>query len=186
LIFKKSPHDKTSGSDERRGSARSFVLRIKHTLGCRRTTARRTRIGPAADHKSSRMPLKKGWRTLLAVMCGSASAPPPVRAFRRFRHRDIFGIDAQACPVRSWAAQAACQRPTARISVRSNPARRVKLLVKPLYSVAELTEIWSYVLRYARSFPPGYERKHHLQVAVSLRSLFRNEEWLRDHVRNDS
>ena len=62
----------------------------------------------------------------------------------------------------------------------------MKLLVKPLYSVGELTEIWSYVLRYARSFPPGYERKHQLQVAVSLRSLFRNEEWLRDQVRNDS
>jgi hypothetical protein len=62
----------------------------------------------------------------------------------------------------------------------------VELLVKPLYSVGELTELRRYVLRYARSFPPGYERNHHLQVAVSLRRLFRNEEWLRDHVRNDS
>jgi hypothetical protein len=62
----------------------------------------------------------------------------------------------------------------------------VELLVKPLYSVGELTEQRRYVLRYARSFPPGYERNHHLQVAVSLRWLFRNEEWLRDHVRSDS
>jgi hypothetical protein len=62
----------------------------------------------------------------------------------------------------------------------------VELLVKPLYSVGELTELRRYVLRYARSFPPGYERNQHLQVAVSLRRLFRNEKWLRDHVRSDS
>jgi hypothetical protein len=62
----------------------------------------------------------------------------------------------------------------------------VELLVKPLYSIGELTELRRYVLRYARSFPPGYERNQHLQVAVSLRRLFRNEKWLRDHVRNDS
>ena len=62
----------------------------------------------------------------------------------------------------------------------------VELLVKPLYSVGELTELRRYVLRYARSFPPGYERNQHLQVAVSLRRLFRSEKWLRDHVRNDS
>jgi hypothetical protein len=48
------------------------------------------------------------------------------------------------------------------------------------------TELRRYVLRYARSFPPGYERNQHLQAAVSLRRLFRNEKWLRDHVRNDS
>ena len=62
----------------------------------------------------------------------------------------------------------------------------VELLVKPHYSVGELTELRRYVLRYARSFPPGYERNQHLQVAVSLRRLFRSEKWLRDHVRNDS
>jgi hypothetical protein len=62
----------------------------------------------------------------------------------------------------------------------------VELLIKPLYSVGELTELRRHVLRYARSFPPGYERNQHLQVAVSLRRLFRNEKWLRDHVRNDS
>jgi hypothetical protein len=62
----------------------------------------------------------------------------------------------------------------------------VELLVKPLYSAGELTELRRNVLRYARSFPPGDERNQHLQVAVSLRRLFRNEKWLRDHVRNDS
>jgi hypothetical protein len=62
----------------------------------------------------------------------------------------------------------------------------VELLVKPHYSVSELTERRRYVLRYARSFPPGYERNQHLQVAVSLRRLFMSEKWLRDHFRNDS
>jgi hypothetical protein len=62
----------------------------------------------------------------------------------------------------------------------------VELVVKPHYSVGELTELRRYVLRYARSFPPGYERNQHLQVAVSLRRLFGNEKWLQDHVRNDS
>jgi hypothetical protein len=34
----------------------------------------------------------------------------------------------------------------------------IELVVKPHYSVSELTELRRYVLRYARSFPPGYER----------------------------
>ena len=55
-----------------------------------------------------------------------------------------------------------------------------------LYSLDELTGLRRNMLRYARAFPPGDERNEHLQVAVSLRSLFRNEEWLRDHVRNDA
>jgi hypothetical protein len=58
--------------------------------------------------------------------------------------------------------------------------------IERLYSPEELTELRRYVLRYARMFPPGYERNQHLQVAVSLRALFKNEKWLRDHVRNDS
>jgi hypothetical protein len=55
-----------------------------------------------------------------------------------------------------------------------------------LYSLDELTKLRRTMLRYARSFPPGAERNHHRQVALSLRRLFRNETWLRDHVRNDS
>ena len=58
----------------------------------------------------------------------------------------------------------------------------VELLVKPHYSVGELTELRRYVLRYARSFPPGDERNQHLQIAVSLRKLFRNEKWLDAHT----
>src|ERR1700694_5790900 len=62
----------------------------------------------------------------------------------------------------------------------------VELLVKPHYSVGELTELRRYVLRYARSFPPGHERNQHPPEAVSLRGLFTSERGLRDHVRNDS
>jgi hypothetical protein len=54
------------------------------------------------------------------------------------------------------------------------------------YSPDELTELRRKMLRYARSIPPGDERNHHRQVALSLRRLFRNETWLRDHVRHDS
>jgi hypothetical protein len=44
-------------------------------------------------------------------------------------------------------------------------------------------ELRRYVLRYARTFPPGDERNQHLHVAVSLRALFKNEKWLRTHTR---
>jgi hypothetical protein len=54
-----------------------------------------------------------------------------------------------------------------------------------LYSLDELGELRRNMLRYARSFPPGDERNQHRQVAVRLRLLFKNEKWLRDHVRND-
>jgi hypothetical protein len=38
------------------------------------------------------------------------------------------------------------------------------------------------MLRYARTFPPGAERNHHRQIALSLRRLFRNRKWLNDHT----
>ena len=58
--------------------------------------------------------------------------------------------------------------------------------VERLYSLDELLELRRNVLRYARTFPPGHERNQHRHLAVSLRTLFKNEKWLRDHVRNDS
>jgi hypothetical protein len=54
--------------------------------------------------------------------------------------------------------------------------------VEPLYSLDELTELRRNTLRYARSFPPGNERNQHRQLAVSLRTLFRNRKWLRTHT----
>lgn len=55
-------------------------------------------------------------------------------------------------------------------------------LVKPLYTLDELAELRRTMLRYARSFPPGAERDQHLQIAVSLRRLFRNEKWAAAHI----
>jgi hypothetical protein len=56
-------------------------------------------------------------------------------------------------------------------AVQSTPDHRV-------YSKAELTKVRRSTLLYARSFPPGPEQDFHRQVALSLRSLFRNEAWL--------
>jgi hypothetical protein len=42
------------------------------------------------------------------------------------------------------------------------------------------------ILRYARSFPPGPERNQHRQIALSLRALFKKEDWLEARVLNDS
>jgi hypothetical protein len=52
----------------------------------------------------------------------------------------------------------------------------------PLHSEAELVEQRRNILRYARSFPPGPERNQHRRIALSLRTLFRNREWLEAHV----
>ena len=58
--------------------------------------------------------------------------------------------------------------------------------VERLYSLDELRGLRPNLLRYARSFPPGDERNQHRKVAVRVRLMFKNEKWLRDHVRNDS
>jgi hypothetical protein len=53
----------------------------------------------------------------------------------------------------------------------------------PLYSKAELVEMRRSILRYARSFPPGFERNKHRQTARSLHRLFHNTKWLDAHTR---
>jgi hypothetical protein len=52
----------------------------------------------------------------------------------------------------------------------------------PLYSKAELIELRRNILLYARSFPPGFERNQHRQIALSLRRLFNDTKWLDDHT----
>jgi hypothetical protein len=37
-------------------------------------------------------------------------------------------------------------------------------------------------LRYARTFPPGVERDQRRQIALSLRGLFKNRNWLEAHT----
>jgi hypothetical protein len=51
-----------------------------------------------------------------------------------------------------------------------------------LYSKTELMELRRRVLLYARSFPPGFDRNQHRQIARSLRSLFKNTKWLDAHT----
>ena len=53
---------------------------------------------------------------------------------------------------------------------------------QPLYRKAELMELRRNVLRYARWFPSGPERNQHRQVALSLRTLFKNRKWLDAHT----
>ena len=52
----------------------------------------------------------------------------------------------------------------------------------PRYSEAELIEHRRNILRYARAFPPGSERNEHRQIALSLRALFKNKQWLDAHT----
>jgi len=62
---------------------------------------------------------------------------------------------------------------------------RTLALDPPLYTKAELIEHRRNILRYARSFPPGPERNQHRQIALSLRALFRNGDWLQGHLLKD-
>jgi hypothetical protein len=45
------------------------------------------------------------------------------------------------------------------------------------YSMAELIHLRRQMLRFPRSVPRGPERNQHLQIAVSLRRLFKNKAW---------
>jgi hypothetical protein len=54
------------------------------------------------------------------------------------------------------------------------------------YDKTELIEHRRNILRYARSFPPGPERNQHRQIALSLRTLFRNGAWRDANVLKDS
>jgi hypothetical protein len=50
------------------------------------------------------------------------------------------------------------------------------------YSIGQLVQLRRQMLRYARSLPPGPERNARRQIAASLRSLFRNKQWLDAHT----
>jgi hypothetical protein len=49
------------------------------------------------------------------------------------------------------------------------------------HSIEEFIQIRRDMLRYARSLPPGAERNQR-QIALSLRSLFKNKDWLDAHT----
>jgi len=50
------------------------------------------------------------------------------------------------------------------------------------YSLTELVELRRQMLQFSRSIPPGPERNQHLQIATSLRRLFKNKTWLEAHA----
>ena len=50
------------------------------------------------------------------------------------------------------------------------------------YTMAELVKLRRTMLRYSRSVSPGPERNQHLQIAISLRRLFKNKAWLAAHT----
>jgi hypothetical protein len=52
----------------------------------------------------------------------------------------------------------------------------------PVYSLEELQLLRADVVRYARMFPPGSQRNQQRQIALSLRSLFKNKKWLDAHT----
>jgi hypothetical protein len=47
-----------------------------------------------------------------------------------------------------------------------------------LYAIDELRVMRRELLLIARMYPPGPQRNEHRQTALSLRSLFRNKDWL--------
>jgi hypothetical protein len=63
--------------------------------------------------------------------------------------------------------------------------RRAKPETGSRREMAYFVEMRRNVLRYARTFPPGGERNQHLQIALSLRALFRNKTWLESHTLDD-
>src|SRR6202171_2886376 len=87
-------------------------------------------------------------------------------------------------PLRALAANVIAIYSRSRHKRRKPDSMTTELLVERLYSLDELLELRRNVLRYARTFPPGDERNQHVHVAVSLRTLFKNEKWLRETTQN--
>ena len=54
--------------------------------------------------------------------------------------------------------------------------------VEPRRSIEEFIELRREMLRYARSLPLGAERNQRRQIALSLRGLFKNKNWLDGHT----
>jgi hypothetical protein len=50
------------------------------------------------------------------------------------------------------------------------------------HSIAEFIQIRRGMLRGARSLPPGADRNQRRQIALSLRALFKNKDWLDAHT----
>lgn len=55
-------------------------------------------------------------------------------------------------------------------------------IFEPRRSIEEFIQLRREMLRYARRFPPGAERNQRRQIALSLRGLFKNRNWLEAHT----
>jgi len=55
---------------------------------------------------------------------------------------------------------------------------------EPFYRMDDLKVLRRDVLLHARSVRPGSERNQHRQIALSLRRLLKNQEWLNAHTLN--
>ncbi len=53
---------------------------------------------------------------------------------------------------------------------------------EPLYWMDDLKVLRRDMLLYARSFPSGPERNQHRQIALSMRRLFKNQQWVDVHM----
>jgi hypothetical protein len=62
------------------------------------------------------------------------------------------------------------------------PSLQLKLYDQHRYTMEELLQLRRQMLRFARSLPPGPERNARRQIELSLRSLFKNKEWLAEHT----
>jgi hypothetical protein len=62
-------------------------------------------------------------------------------------------------------------------SANRNPAPEL-----PLYWMDDLQVLRRDVLLHARSLPPGSKRNQHRQIALSLRRLLKNRNWLNAHT----
>ena len=61
------------------------------------------------------------------------------------------------------------------------PSTNRQPVEEPRYTMAELIELRRTMLRFSRSYR-RMERDQHLQIAISLRRLFRNKAWLDAHT----
>jgi hypothetical protein len=62
------------------------------------------------------------------------------------------------------------------------PQANQMLIFEQRYRIVELAQLRRQMLRYSRSLPPGPDRNQHLQIAISLRRLFKNKAWLDAHI----
>ena len=62
------------------------------------------------------------------------------------------------------------------------PHTNRKPVSEDLYNKAELLELRRTMLRFSRSIPAGPQRNQHLQIAISLRRLFKDKAWLDAHT----